>query len=167
MTLFDAGVPATPAPLPTGTAQPTEVSPGSRHPKAESPGAGVRAPATWTSKSPGTPIGLRQQVSKPYQPRSEPLEKYEDRVTRMATHLVRSGSHYQMASSRPSLRKLKSSRGCTRKPQTMRRSDYKFSSRSLPSSSSRLAGRFLRRATWQLPQLCSQHGAKTQMLLSY
>ena len=50
-----------------------EVSPGSGQ-AAASPGSGAQSPASWTSRSPGTPTRIRQRVFKGYQPETEPLE---------------------------------------------------------------------------------------------
>ena len=59
---------------------------------AVSPGSGRASPASWTNRSPGTPNRLRDKVFKSYEPSSEPLEKYTDRVRRQASVLSSVGA---------------------------------------------------------------------------
>ena len=67
-----------------------EVSPGSGQ-AAASPGSGAQSPASWTSRSPGTPSKIRERIFKDYQPASELLETYVARVQRQAMALFSLG----------------------------------------------------------------------------
>jgi hypothetical protein len=86
-----ANDPVTTATVVGGLATPRraqEVSPGSGQAAgAASPGSGIQSPASWTSRSPGTPTRLRQRVFKGYQPETEPLENYISRVQRQVAVL--------------------------------------------------------------------------------
>ena len=41
-------------------------------------------PGSWKSKAPGTPGSLEQRISKPFDPRLESLQHYENRLRRQA-----------------------------------------------------------------------------------
>ncbi len=65
-----------------------EISPGSGQAGGTaSPGSGIRSPASWTSRSPGTPTALRQRIFKDYSPATELLETYVARIQRQAAAL--------------------------------------------------------------------------------
>ena len=90
-----ASAPATAASAVGGMATPRraqEISPGSGQAGGTaSPGSGMQSPASWTSRSPGTPITLRQKIFKDYSPETELLETYVARIQRQAAALTTLG----------------------------------------------------------------------------
>ena len=87
-----ASAPATAASAVGGMSAPRraqEISPGSGQAGgAASPGSGMQSPASWTSRSPGTPNALRQRIFKDYTPATELLETYVARIQRQAAALA-------------------------------------------------------------------------------
>ena len=68
------------------------MSPGSGVPEgAESPGSGPQSVNSWSSKDPGSPQYIGMQILKGYNPQSETLEKYTDRLVRQAAVLDKLG----------------------------------------------------------------------------
>ena len=62
-------------------------------PGAAEPGSGIPSPApSWSSRAPGTPTTLGQNVLRAYDPDSEAVEKYQARVTKQAEVLKRLGN---------------------------------------------------------------------------